>query len=413
MAKTRTFRSCIWILLFITWRESLLCNGLEVLPPKDISVFDPGRLGFLEITWSTARSSINMTKCSVMYHLEYYNTYRDRWDAVRTVARSYSAQFNLMEDIKVRVYTLLNGPCTNNTMIKSKTYTEMIQKPPGTGIQDTGVQDLNCLFYNMEHMLCEWKRSKKTPATSQHHLYFWHKNLEHAVECPKYIMSGGVRSGCNLTENPLPLFKDINFCVNGTSHEGDLRPTCITVQMQNHVKAAATQNLHLQAGPDKQLELHWEDPVGKVPGHCLEWEVEQSQEGADGTISLRQITTKDTKLTIAPSPDTGTNCFRVRSEMIKYCADEGIWSDWSPQACYPVLNKMFTTPEPGQVLVPVAIAIAIVSLLVLSLCVWLAVRMRISSGEKKLFSLLSALFSRNHAHREACEGKETCPHTVI
>ena len=50
------------------------------------------------------------------------------------------------------------------------------------------------------------------------------------------------------------------------------------------VKAAATEALHLQAGPDRQLELDWEEPAGNVPGHCLEWEVEHSQEEPDGEI---------------------------------------------------------------------------------------------------------------------------------
>lgn len=55
------------------------------------------------------------------------------WQVIRTSRRSYSAQFDLMKDVRVRVYTLLNGPCTNNTMIKSTNYTEVVQKPSSTG----------------------------------------------------------------------------------------------------------------------------------------------------------------------------------------------------------------------------------------------------------------------------------------
>lgn len=55
------------------------------------------------------------------------------WQAIRTTIRTYSAQFDLMKDVRVRVYTLLSGPCTNGSMIKSTSYTEVVQKPPGAG----------------------------------------------------------------------------------------------------------------------------------------------------------------------------------------------------------------------------------------------------------------------------------------
>lgn len=53
--------------------------------------------------------------------------------SVRTSKRTYTAQFDLMKDVRVRIYTLLSGTCTNDTMIKSTDYTEVIQKSPSTG----------------------------------------------------------------------------------------------------------------------------------------------------------------------------------------------------------------------------------------------------------------------------------------
>lgn len=55
------------------------------------------------------------------------------WQAIRTTRRSHSAQFDLMKDVRVKVYTLLSGPCTNGNMIKSTRYTEKVQKPSSTG----------------------------------------------------------------------------------------------------------------------------------------------------------------------------------------------------------------------------------------------------------------------------------------
>lgn len=55
------------------------------------------------------------------------------WQTSRTPMTTYSAQFDLSKDVQIRVYTILNGECTNNTMIKSENYAEMVLKPPSTG----------------------------------------------------------------------------------------------------------------------------------------------------------------------------------------------------------------------------------------------------------------------------------------
>lgn len=137
-----------------------------------------------------------------------------------------------------------------------------------------------------------------------------HKELEHAEECPNYIISRGIRSGCRFPGTSLPLFTDINICVNGSSPEGPLQSQFISLQIQNHgthslssirwekergllthpavvfatvfpVKPPTTEKVYLRAGPDT-LEIGWEPPVGRVPGHCLEWEVQHRLEGPNG-----------------------------------------------------------------------------------------------------------------------------------
>lgn len=143
-----------------------------------------------------------------------------------------------------------------------------------------------------------------------------HKELEQAQECPEYVLSGGFRSGCNFTGKSLPAFTNINFCLNGSFHEEPLKPTFISLQTQNQgnvcivechhydswvrvwwrlniiptiydltVKPGTTEKLHVQEGPDASLKMQWEQPAGGVPGHCLEWEVEHTQEGPDEKIA--------------------------------------------------------------------------------------------------------------------------------
>ncbi|KAM3869215.1 interleukin-13 receptor subunit alpha-2 [Diretmus argenteus] len=273
------------MLFLLDWSQCMDYNKFTVDPPDDLVIFDPGHLGLLQIHWSAPASLQNETECLQRFQLEYLNTNQDRWTAIRTAKRTYSAQFDLMKEVRVRVYTLLKGPCTNGSEVKSTRYTELVQPPASTGLAGTMVRDFVCVFHKMEYIECNWKRGHKQPADSHQSLYFWHMELEQTEECPKYIISNGVRSGCNFTRKHLPDFTVINFCVNGSSAMGPLRPTFYSLQIQNHVKPAATETLRLQAGTDRQLELHWERPVGRVPPHCLIWEVEHNQKRPDGNHS--------------------------------------------------------------------------------------------------------------------------------
>ncbi|XP_055370451.1 interleukin-13 receptor subunit alpha-2 isoform X2 [Betta splendens] len=378
------------VLLALTWRHVAFCGGLTADPPEDLEILDPGHLGRLEIRWSPPSSSVSARECSVRYQLEYFDAYQDTWSAIRTPRRSYSAQFDLMKDVRVRVYTLLSGPCTNGTTIQSSRYTEVVQKAPAAG---AAVQDVTCVFHNMEFMECKWKANPKMPTDSQLNLYFWHKELEHAEECPKYIISGGIRSGCTFMGNSLPDFTDINLCVNGSSHEGALTPAFISLQTQNQVKPGTTDKLYLHTDRDAQLELEWEGPAGGVPGDCLEWEVEHSRQGLDGRLTSQHILTQDTSLTVNPGPRNERYCFRVRSKLHKYCAHGGFWSEWSRPTCHPDFPE--SEPGWGQVPIYVYVAVGVIITLVLLMSVWAVLHVSRWRQDKKPYSLLTNLFARS------------------
>ncbi|XP_038145072.1 interleukin-13 receptor subunit alpha-2 [Cyprinodon tularosa] len=384
------------MLIFLTWRGGMPCCAITVDPPEDLAVLDSGRLGRLEIVWRLPSSLMNMTKCQLQYQLEYFNAYKNKWEVLRTLSTTYSAQFDLSKDVQVKVFTILNGECTNNKMIKSKDYSELVVKPPNTGIWDTEATDFTCMYHNMENLECIWTSSQRTPASAQQNLFFWHRLLEQAVECPSYIFSGGVRKGCNFTGKPLPEFSDIYFCVNGSSSKGPLKPAYFSLQIQNHVKTAAPDKLNLQTRPDRHLEISWENPAGKFSVDCLEWEVRHHHVGADGTISSKQIHARNPSLTLTFNNSSEINCFKVRSRLNSYCVDKSIWSDWSPETCHPEMKNIEPTVEPEMTLVSVYlyIAVAIVAILMVSLCVWAAINMRKSKPGKKVDSLLPKLIPK-------------------
>nr|XP_057944072.1 interleukin-13 receptor subunit alpha-2 isoform X1 [Doryrhamphus excisus] len=312
----------------------LRCGGIQVDPPEEIKIIDSGHLGHLEMTWTPPASLIHMQECLIRYQLEYYNTYRQSWTVIKTIHRTYSDQFDLMKDVQVRVYTLLSGPCTNNTWIRSANYTEVVQNPPSTGLQDSEVEDFGCVFHNMEKTICMWKKSSKSPTSSQLYLYYWYTELEKTEECPDYITKNGVRRGCNFTEKPLPDFTDVNFCVNGSSPEGPLKPTYMSIQIQNYVKPARSDKPHLQTLKGAPLKLHWMKPHGKIPGRCLEYEVEHTRVDPDGKHELQRIPTMLTNHMFPPAGNNERNCFKVRSKLNKYCAMGSFWSAWSHTTCH-------------------------------------------------------------------------------
>ncbi|XP_017287421.1 interleukin-13 receptor subunit alpha-2 [Kryptolebias marmoratus] len=384
-------------------------------PPEDLKVSDPGRLGYLDITWSPPSSLVNVTQCQIQYQLEYFNPFGNTWAALRTTRKTYSAQFDPSKDVMVRAYTLAKGPCTDGVLRRSENYTELIQKAPSTGIAGTEAKEFTCMFQNMERVECTWTRSLRTPADSQQNLFFWYKALEQAVECPKYILSAGVRSGCLFSRNSLVEFSDIIFCVNGSSSEGPLKPVFASLQIQNHIKPAATEKLDLQAGSDGQLELLWENPVTRLPGYCLEWEVEHIHEGPDGKITMRTVETKETKLTVPTTLHMERNCFQVRSKLSTYCVDETLWSDWSNEVCHSEKEEAAPELKPDPAPVCIYVAIAVIALLIVCLSVWAAIKMKKTEPEKKLGSRLASLFAKTstYAAGKVFSGKQTCTDAII
>ncbi|XP_056141002.1 interleukin-13 receptor subunit alpha-2 [Lampris incognitus] len=325
------------MLLLLDQSRGLECQQITVDPPEDVMIFDPGQLGFLQIHWKPPLSLLHATESHKRFQLEYFNTFQDSWTAIRTTKTTYSALFDLTKEVRVRVYTLLKGPCTNGLEVMSSRYTEVVKTPVSSGVEGTMVQNFTCIFHKMEYIECNWEKGPVQPVNSQQSLYYWHMELGQVEECPEYIVSNGVRHGCNFTWKSLPDFTDINFCVNGSSPEGPLLPAYLYLQIQNYVKPASTKKLYLQTDADKQLKLHWEDPDGRVPRHCLQWEVEHSQERTNGSHLVEKSLTREMMLTKFPMYGTKRNCFRVRCQMHKYCATDSFWSDWSQWTCH--INK--------------------------------------------------------------------------
>lgn len=369
-------------------------------PPQNLTIINPGHLGHLEIHWSPSKEHTWMKEhCTVLYEPHYYDSYRNSWNSIRTSRTSFTAVFDLAQEVKVCVYTVISGACAGGGRVKSQNCTEVIQKPDRAGVE--GIQDLTCVYYNLEHVICRWKRSSKMPAQAHETLYYWYRELAHPKECPRYVISDGFRSGCNFTGTKLPSFTNVNLCVNASSAH-PVRALYSSLKMHNFVKVKAAGEVRVEAGADGQIRVYWDCPTEKIPCYCLQWEVEERRESRDGKQTLQQIFSTETAVMLNLTDDE-SSCLRVRSMLNKYCGPGGLWSDWSPPVCYP--EKKHLASASGRDMLPVFIPVVFGAALILGLSVWAVVtlgRLKIvrtrDSSHSSLFDKSSAQFLPDAQH---------------
>ncbi|XP_059911810.1 interleukin-13 receptor subunit alpha-2 isoform X1 [Gadus macrocephalus] len=326
-----TWSSLLLLFFQLQSSSSLVYNTHTLEAPHDLDVTDPGYLGLLLVKWSAPYGALMDPACRVRFYLTYFNTYLNRWSVIRTPSTSHRIQVDLSKELKVRVHSLLNGPCTKYTEVKSTRYAEVVRSP---GRGSAVVQRLGCVFHRMEHTECTWEQANHT---SLHRLYYWYVDSGATQECPKYIFHDGVRRGCRFTRGQLPVSSLVSICVNSSSPTRASEPAYLYLKIHNHVKPAATEELSLEVVSDVEprLQLEWTQPVGRVPGHCLQWEVEHSSDRSNGSQPRKKGTlTTETSLRMPLPSDTERFCYRVRSKLADCCAKHGIWSDWSHSECY-------------------------------------------------------------------------------
>ncbi|KAJ8246920.1 hypothetical protein GJAV_G00256800 [Gymnothorax javanicus] len=324
----------MWMPLIKLMALMLVCEAaheITVDPPSSIHITDPGHLGELYITWKPPASLKNRTDCAVRYQLQYFDTYEEEWTTIRTRQRSYSAQFDLGKNVHVRLQTLLGGPCRSGSKEIQSLPAEVLLEPQAVGLPGTKINDFNCVYYQREYMNCTWHQGHETPPKARHHLYFWHREMDRAMECPRYLQIHGHRSGCRFSRHYLLEFTEFNVCVNGSSADAPLQPAYFSLRLQNYVKPGVIDGLSLETVPDGEVSLKWTPPKGRIPEGCLQYEVEYRSMDSD---ELRAVNlTRENFLTISCSDQCERFCFRVRSRVLEFCADGGFWSDWSHKHC--------------------------------------------------------------------------------
>ncbi|XP_018412203.1 PREDICTED: interleukin-13 receptor subunit alpha-2-like [Nanorana parkeri] len=316
----------VYLIVNAKWATTSVMN---VHPPSNVRVDDLGYLGIMNITWEPP-VSLNSSHCTARYELQHYDANEQRWKSVRTKQQTYSAAFNLGKDIVIKIRTYLKGACTDDKEVWSK-WIQINESIPMQGDPESSVQDFYCIYYKFETLRCEWKAGKVS--NSNYKLQYWQEGMAEKNTCDHYLKTKGINTGCIFGRQELQLFSNLFICVTGIPGMDPIRPSYFMFQLQNIGKPGAPEDVNISKSQGDEFILDWWPPSGKIPAHCLEYEIQyKDQTDTWKTIAEHRETTHSFNIS-TPSPRF---CVRIHGKTTKYCTDDGYWSDWSTESCWEV-----------------------------------------------------------------------------
>lgn len=248
-----------------------------VAPPRDLQITDPGLLGSLDVEWKPPPHVQTFNECTVKYKFEYRNTGDRDWKVIFTRKLKFRVGFDLSRTAEVRLQTLLKGWCTDDVEVQSDWIYATFQVPP-QGKLESEVQNFHCIYHDWEYLKCSWQPGLLTPHGVHYGLYYWYEGLDHAVQCDHYIQDRGTNVGCVLRNLSQAEYQDLNICVNGSAAATLLRPLYTTLRLHNLAKPSAPKQLVVSMSAAEELLVAWSPPGGRMPPHCLEYEVQVAED---------------------------------------------------------------------------------------------------------------------------------------
>ncbi|XP_031235504.1 interleukin-13 receptor subunit alpha-2 [Mastomys coucha] len=259
---------------------------IKVNPPQDFEILDPGLLGYLYLQWKPPVVTEKFKGCTLEYELKYRNVDDASWKTIITRNLIYKDGFDLNKGIEGKIRTHVSELCTNGSEVQSP-WTEASYGISDEGSLATKIQDMKCIYYNWQYLVCSWKPGKTVHSDTNYTMFFWYEGLENALQCADYLQDNGKNIGCKLSNLDSSDYKDFFICVNGSSKLEPVRSSYMVFQLQNIVF------LGFQSATDKN----------------------------DMKLKRRENESEEV-------------CFFVRCKVNIYCADDGIWSEWSEEECW-------------------------------------------------------------------------------
>ncbi|KAL1766703.1 hypothetical protein HispidOSU_019861 [Sigmodon hispidus] len=310
---------------------SLIGHSLEIKvnPPQDFEIMDPGLLGYLYFQWKPPVVMENFKNCILEYELKYRNVDNDNWKTIITRNLIYKDGFDLNKGIEGKIRTHLSEQCTNGSEVQSS-WIEASYWTPDEGSLETKIQDMKCIYYKWQYLVCSWKPGKVAHSDTNYTMFFWYEGLDHALQCNNYLRDNEKNVGCKLSNLESSDYKDFFLCVNGSSNIEPIRPSYTVFQLQNIVKPLPPEFLHISVDSSAEIRMKWSTPGGPIPARCYTYEVGVREDD----ITWESSTDKNDMKVKKKTNDSEELCFFVRSKVNIYCADDGIWSEWSEEECW-------------------------------------------------------------------------------
>ncbi|XP_050997820.1 interleukin-13 receptor subunit alpha-2 [Acomys russatus] len=315
----------------------LLCtitgHSLEITvnPPQDFEILDPGLLGYLYLQWKPPVVMEKFKECILEYELKYRNVDDDSWKTIITKNLIYKDGFDLNKGIEGKLRTHLSEQCTNGSEVQSS-WIEASYSVSDEGSLESKVQDMRCIYYNWQYLVCSWKPGKTVHSDVNYTLYFWHEGLAHALQCESYLLDAEKNVGCKLCNLESSDYKDFFIRVNGSSESEPIRSSYMVFQLQNIVKPQPPEFLQIIMEDSAEIRMKWSTPEGPIPPRCYTYEVVVREDD----ISWEYATDANDMTLKRKANESEELCFFVRNKVNIYCADDGIWSEWSEEECWEV-----------------------------------------------------------------------------
>ncbi|NXX84883.1 I13R1 protein, partial [Urocolius indicus] len=222
----------------------------------------------------------------------------------------------------------------------------------------TAAVDLNCIWHNLEYMVCTWRPGENASGDTNYMLFYWFDGLKNHQKCSNYSLHQGT-FGCsfNLSFPKITsTYPAISILIRGDSEE--IRPVCASKNPTTLVKPATPRQVTLSKVND-EIRVEWSDS-DTFPENCLVYEVECHTGDLD---TAWRIKVKNNYTSIPSIDPKSKYSFKVRAKPDPACYSSELCSNWSEEKS--IGEKMDSTFYFALIItIPLIVAVSTIILLV-------------------------------------------------
>ncbi|NXP55877.1 I13R1 protein, partial [Heliornis fulica] len=195
----------------------------------------------------------------------------------------------------------------------------------------TAAVGLNCVWHNLEYMVCTWRPGQNASSDTNYTLFYWFDGLQNHKKCDNYSMHQGIfKCVFNLSFPKVTnTYPTVSILIRDDSEE--IRPVCASKNPTTLVKPAAPRQVTL-AKINDEIYVEWSES-DTFSKNCLLYEVEYHNGDLD-TAQIIKVIFHYLQFTAFFLPIVDPNSkyvFKVRAKPKPECYSSKLSSDWSEE----------------------------------------------------------------------------------